>query len=136
MHPTSTEIAARIEELYGAPLAELHAWAQDHPPGMLAALLAMHESLADAERSITFHRERLAQLIHPERKITGFEVSHLLDGTRRLAEAVAVRDTQSVSTAAVVHSLAPSRPRPAEPVPDPLTPPVARSATPSAAPSR
>ncbi len=73
---------------------------------MLAALLAMHHDLALAERSITFHRDRLAQLVHPERQIGGHEVSHVLDCARRLAEAVAVRDVQSRTVAAVLQSLA------------------------------
>ncbi|MCZ4102910.1 hypothetical protein [Streptomyces sp. H39-C1] len=105
-HPTSTEIAGRIEDLYGASLADLGARAQDQPPGMLSALLAMHEDLALAERSITFHRDRLAQLVHPERQIGGHEVSHVLDCARRLAEAVAVRDVQTSTASAVLQSLA------------------------------
>ncbi|WP_405814330.1 hypothetical protein OG241_06990 [Streptomyces sp. NBC_01390] len=127
-HLTSTEIAGRIEDLYGAPLADLEAHAQDQPPGMLSALLGMHDNLALAERSIDFHRDRLARLIHPERQIGQHEVSHLLDGSRRLAEAVAVRDVQVTSVAAVVQSLArvaapaPSPPAPSLPVPAPPLP--------------
>ncbi|MGW2650839.1 hypothetical protein ACWC2T_39645 [Streptomyces sp. NPDC001393] len=109
----STEIAGRIEELYGAPLAVLEAHAQGQPPGMLAALLTGHHDLAFAEQSITFHRERLAQLIHPERQIGAHEVSHLLECARRLAEAVAVRDVQAKTVSAVLGSLAPAdRPEP------------------------
>ncbi|MFG3043168.1 hypothetical protein ACGFYZ_40350 [Streptomyces sp. NPDC048330] len=102
---TSTEIAGRIEDLYGAPLGDLASHAQDQPPGMLSALLGMHDDLALAERSIAFHRDRLAQLVHPERQIGGHEVSHLLDCSRRLAEAVAVRDVQAKSASAVLQSL-------------------------------
>ncbi|MEU1893867.1 hypothetical protein [Streptomyces pristinaespiralis] len=135
-HSTSTEIAGRIEDLYGAPLADLEAHAQDQPPGMLSALLGMHHDLTLAERSIDFHRDRLAQLIHPELQIGGHEVSHLLDGARRLAEAVAVRDVQAKSVLAVLQSLA----RVAAPVPSPPTPslPPAAPARPaeSTAPSR
>ncbi|MFI5796242.1 hypothetical protein [Streptomyces sp. NPDC051677] len=105
-HLTSTEIAGRIEDLYGAPLADLEAHAQDQPPGMLSALLGMHDDLVLAERSIDFHRDHLARLVHPERQIGRHEVSHLLDGSRRLAEAVAVRDVQAKSVAAVLQSLA------------------------------
>ncbi|MDH2388596.1 hypothetical protein QCN29_07315 [Streptomyces sp. HNM0663] len=119
-HSTSTEIAGRIEDLYGAPLAELEAHAQDHPPGMLSALLGMHDDLTLAERSIDLHRDRLAQLIHPERQIGGHEVSHLLDGARRLAEAVAVRDVQAKSVFAVLQSLA----RVPAPAPPPATTPA------------
>lgn len=135
-HLTSTEIAGRIEDLYGAPLADLEAHAQDQPPGMLSALLGMHEGLALAERSIDVHRDRLARLLHAERQIGPHEVSHLLDGARRLAEAVAVRDVQAKSAAAVLQSLArvpaptPAPPACSPPVP---APPVA---TPSPAPSR
>ncbi|MGC5039893.1 hypothetical protein ACPXCS_33520 [Streptomyces sp. DT190] len=122
-HPTSTDIAGRIEDLYGAPLADLEAHAQDQPPGMLCALLGMHGDLALAERSIDFHRDHLARLIHPERQIGPHEVSHLLDGTRRLAEAVAVREVQAKSVAAVLQSLARiPAPTPAPPTPSPPAP--------------
>ncbi|MCP3821420.1 hypothetical protein NLX86_25980 [Streptomyces sp. A3M-1-3] len=102
---TSTEIAGRIEDLYAAPLADLESHAQDQPPGMLSALLGMHDDLALAERSIAFHSDRLAQLVHPERELGGHEVSHVLDCTRRLAEAVAVRDVQAKTVSAVLQSL-------------------------------
>ncbi|MER5211022.1 hypothetical protein ABT063_10665 [Streptomyces sp. NPDC002838] len=134
-HLTSTEIAGGIEDLYGAPLADLEAHAQDQPPGLLAALLGMHDDLALAERSIAFHRDHLARLIHPERQIGRHEVSHLLDGSRRLAEAVAVRDVQAKSVLAVLQSLArvpapaPSPPAPSLPVPAPPLP--AQSTAPS-----
>ncbi|MFE6163123.1 hypothetical protein ACFQ7F_29885 [Streptomyces sp. NPDC056486] len=131
-HPSSTEIAGRIEDLYGATLDDLEAHAQDQPPGMLSALLAMHDDLALAERSIDVHRENLARLIHPERQIGRHEVSHLLDGARRLAEAVAVRDVQAKSVTAVLYSLAripapaPSPPTCSPPVP---APPLAAQST-------
>lgn len=127
-HLPSTEIAGRIEDLYGAPLDDLDAHAQDQPPGMLSALLGMHDDLALAERSIDFHRDHLARLIHPERQIGRHEVSHLLDGARRLAEAVAVRDVQAKSVSAVLQSLArvpapaPTPPNSSTPVPAPPLP--------------
>ncbi|MEV7393404.1 hypothetical protein [Streptomyces sp. NPDC091215] len=129
--PTSTDIAGRIEDLYGAPLADLAAHARDQPPGMLSALLGMHDDLALAERSIDVHRGHLARLVHPERQIGPHEVSHLLDGTRRLAEAVAVRDVQATSVAAVLQSLA----RVPAPTPVPPAPSPPASAPPLAAPS-
>ncbi|QFR02571.1 hypothetical protein F9278_15355 [Streptomyces phaeolivaceus] len=95
---------------------------------MLSALLGMHDDLALAERSIDFHRDYLARLIHTERQIGRHEVSHLLDGSRRLAEAVAVRDVQAKSVTAVLQSLArvrapaPSPPTPSLPVPAPPLP--------------
>ncbi|MER6082939.1 hypothetical protein [Streptomyces sp. NPDC001833] len=129
--PTSTDIAGRIEDLYGAPLADLAAHARGQPPGMLSALLGMHEALALAERSIDVHRDHLARLIRPQRQIGPHEVSHLLDGTRRLAEAVAVREVQATSVAAVLQSLARvPAPTPAPPAPSPPAP-----APPFAAPS-
>ncbi|MGQ4436629.1 MULTISPECIES: hypothetical protein [unclassified Streptomyces] len=132
-HPTSTEIAGRIEGLYGAPLADLEAHAQDQPPGMLSALLGMNDALALAERSIDVHRDHLARLIHPERQIGWHEVSHLLDGSRRLAEAVAVRDVQAKSVAAVLQSLArvpvPAQ-SPATPSPPVPAPPLTAQSTP------
>ncbi|MFF5546777.1 hypothetical protein [Streptomyces olivaceoviridis] len=122
-HLTSTGIAGRIEDLYGAPLADLEVHAQDQPPGMLSALLGMHDDLALAERSIDVYRDHLARLIHPERQIDPHEVSHLLDGARRLAEAVAVRDVQAKSVAAVLQSLARiPAPTPAPPAPSPSVP--------------
>ncbi|MEV6396021.1 hypothetical protein AB0M39_14785 [Streptomyces sp. NPDC051907] len=130
-HLPSTDIAGRIEDLYGASLADLEAHAQDQPHGMLSALLGMHDDLALAERSIDFHRDHLARLVHPERQIGPHEVSHLLDGTRRLAEAVAVREVQATSVAAVLQSLARvPAPTPAPPAPSPPVP-----APPLAAPS-
>ncbi|GHE77198.1 hypothetical protein GCM10018771_69170 [Streptomyces cellulosae] len=88
---------------------------------MLSALLGMHDTLALAERSIDFHRDHLTRLIHPERQIGPHEVSHLLDGTRRLAEAVAIREIQAKSIAAVLQSLARApAPTPASPTPSPL----------------
>ena len=121
-HPTSTEIAGRIEDLYGAPLADLQAHAQDQPPGMLSALLGMHDDLALAEHRIDVHREHLARLIDSERQIGRHEVSHLLEASRRLAEAVAVRDVQAKSVMNVLHSLA-RVPAPAPPAP-PASPPL------------
>ncbi|WP_327720339.1 hypothetical protein OG381_37095 [Streptomyces sp. NBC_00490] len=122
-HPTSTDIAGRIEDLYGAPLADLEAHAQAQPPGMLSALLGMHDDLALAERSIDFHRDHLARLIHPERQIGPHEVSPFLEGARRLAEAVAVREVQAKSVAAVLQSLARiPAPTPAPPIPSPPAP--------------
>lgn len=103
--PTSSEIAGRIEDLYAAPLADLVAHSQDQPPGMLSALLAMHDGVALAERRITVHCDRLAQLARPERQLVGSDVSHILDSARRLAEAVAVRDAQSKAVSAVLQSL-------------------------------
>ncbi|MFC8708897.1 MULTISPECIES: hypothetical protein [unclassified Streptomyces] len=122
--PASTEIAAQIQDLYGAPLADLAVRAQQQPPGMLAALLGMHEDLVLAERSITVHRDRLAQRLSPGRQLGRHEVSHLLDDARRLAEAVAVRDVQAKSATAVLHSLA------RVPAPDPSCVPGPPAATP------
>ncbi|GGR35577.1 hypothetical protein [Streptomyces aurantiogriseus] len=134
-HPTSAEIAARIEELYGASLNDLDAHAKDHPPGMLAALLGSHDQLAFAEQSITVHRQRLQQLVHPERQIGTHEVSHILDCARRLAEAVAVRDTQAATTQAVLQSLgrtpAPQPPTTSAPAAVPAPPVPTMSAAPS-----
>ncbi|MFD7320619.1 hypothetical protein ACFV9D_05930 [Streptomyces sp. NPDC059875] len=134
-HLTPTEIAGRIEDLYGAPLADLEAHAQDQPPGMLSALLGGHHDLAFAEQSITFHCDRLAQLVNPERHIGAHEVSHVLDCARRLAEAIAVRDTQAKTLSAVLQSLGRvSRPQPSS-APAPAVPAPAVAAA-STAPSR
>lgn len=102
---------------------------------MLAALVASHDRLAFAEQSITFHRQRLQQLVHPERQIGPHEVSHILDCARRLAEAVAVRDAQAVTVQAVVQSLgrtpAPGPPTACAPAAIPALPVPAASAAPS-----
>ncbi|MBQ0855459.1 hypothetical protein J8N05_45660 [Streptomyces sp. BH-SS-21] len=128
-HMTSTDIAGRIEDLYGLPLADLTSHAETQPPGMLAALLAMHHDLALAEGSIAVQRDRLTQLVHPDRQIGPHEMSHVLDCTRRLAAAVTVRDVQARTAQAVLQSLG----RVAEPEPaaapalPALTPPVANT---------
>ncbi|MGC0405306.1 hypothetical protein RKD27_007950 [Streptomyces sp. SAI-126] len=134
-HLTSTVIAGRIEDLYGAPLADLATHAQDLPPGMLSALLGLYHGLALAEQSIASNRDRLAQLADGEGQIGTHEVSHILDCARRLAEAVAVRDVQATTGLAVLQSLgrvAAPEPSPA-PAPAVPAPPVAAA---SAAPSR
>ncbi|MFJ2739641.1 hypothetical protein ACIO3O_08230 [Streptomyces sp. NPDC087440] len=101
----STEVAGRIEDLYGAPLADLQAHAQNGPPGMLAALLGIHSQLAFAEQSIAFHRERLLHLVHPDRQFTSHDAPHVVDCARRLAEGIAVHAAQSQTAAAVLQSL-------------------------------
>ncbi|MFJ8774542.1 hypothetical protein [Streptomyces microflavus] len=126
LDPTSHEVGARIAELYGAERTALELHAQDQPPGMLSALLAMHDNLAFAERSIAFHRERLAQLVHPERLLGAHEVTHVLDCARRLAEAVTIRDTQARTVTAVLQSLG----RVTAPEPSPETAPCAPAALP------
>ncbi|UIX34408.1 hypothetical protein [Streptomyces sp. GQFP] len=134
-HLTSTGIAGRIEDLYGAPLADLATHAQDLPPGMLSALLGLYHGLALAEQSIASNRDRLAQLVAGEGQISTHEASHILDCARRLAEAVAVRDVQATTALAVLQSLgrvAAPEPSPA-PAPAAPAPPVAAT---SAAPSR
>jgi hypothetical protein len=126
--PDSRQIGARIEELYGLTLSELHAHARCGPPGMLAALLDAHHRLVLAEQSITVHSRRLQQLAQREQALTAPETSHLFDCARRLAEAVAVRDTHTATTQAVLQSLCRAPvPEPAaepEPAPETITDPV------------
>ncbi|WP_099969313.1 hypothetical protein [Streptomyces sp. JV178] len=103
-HLTSTEIAGRIEDLYGAPFADVTAHAQGQPPGMLSDLLGMHDDLALAEGSIDFHRDHLARLIQPEGHKGRHEVSHL-------AFVVWLgRDHESVSAVGGLRDRSPSRP--------------------------
>lgn len=130
---TSAELAVRIEDLYGAPLTALEAHAQAQPPGMLAALLGSRHDLAFAERTITFHRDRLLQLVQPERGIGAHEASHLIDCARRIVEAVAARDAQAKTAAAVLNSL--GRVRVCEP-PAVSVAPAPPTATATTAPSR
>ncbi|KOG67256.1 hypothetical protein ADK78_41410 [Kitasatospora aureofaciens] len=131
-HLTSTEMAARIQDLYGTPLAELKAHAQSQPPGMLAALLAMHHDLAFAEQSITFHRDRLTELVRPERQIGAHEASHVLDCARQLAVAVAVRDVQAKAASGVLQSLGRVAAPEAPPAPVPTEPAVPAAPAPAA----
>ncbi|MFD1829866.1 hypothetical protein ACFSJS_09330 [Streptomyces desertarenae] len=132
-HPTAAEIAARIEDLYGAELSDLEAYAREQAPGMLAALLGSHRTLALAEQSITAQRERLQHLTRPERQIGAYEVSHVLDCARRLAEAVAVRDTQATTAGAVLRSL--GRTPTAEPPITSAAPPLPAPPVPAASPA-
>ncbi len=132
---TSTEIERRIEDLYGAPLADLEAHAQDHPPGMLAALLGSLNDLQFAERNIDFQMTRLRELTGPERVIGSFEAGHLLDCARRITESVAVRDAHSKATTAVLQSLH-REPAPEDQAPAHTPVPAASPAVPApAAPS-
>ncbi|MGW6455098.1 hypothetical protein ACWF94_04090 [Streptomyces sp. NPDC055078] len=105
-HITAQVLAERIEDLYGRHLAalEAHAGAAPHD-SMLTALLAGLADLQLAERSITFHCDRLRQLAHPDRSIGAFDAGHLLDNARRIGEAVAVRDAHAKTLSAVLQSL-------------------------------
>jgi hypothetical protein len=134
-HTTSQTITARIEALYGQPLAALEAHADANPRGsMLAALLGIRTDLELAERTIDFQLERLRQLAHAEREIGPFEAGHLLDCARRVADAVAVRDAHTKSVSAVLQSLRrvpAADARPATPAPPAVPAPTAVPAVPS-----
>ncbi|MFJ9033651.1 hypothetical protein ACIRQP_35135 [Streptomyces sp. NPDC102274] len=117
-HTTSAAIAARIQDLYGAALADLEAHADASPrESMLAALLGSYADLELAERNIDFQLARLRQLAGPERVIGPHDASYILDCARRIAESVAVRDAHTKVTGAVLQSLhrvpAPEPPAPA-----------------------
>ncbi|MFI1890250.1 hypothetical protein [Streptomyces jumonjinensis] len=129
--PTAATIAARIEGLYGQPLGvlEAHSGADPHN-SMLTALIGSLTDLQLAERSITFHRDRLLQLAHPERSIGSFDAGHMLDNARRISEAVAVRDAHAKTLSAVLQSLhrvptPATETTPAVPAPPPLPAPAA-----------
>ncbi|WP_371551471.1 hypothetical protein OG266_38645 [Streptomyces sp. NBC_00554] len=118
----SEVIAQRIEALFGQPLAELEALADDAPDAtLLAALTGSHSDLALAERNIAFQMERLRELTSPEREIGRFTAGHILDCARRVAESVATRDAYATSVGAVLGGLrrasAPDTQLPAVPVP-------------------
>ncbi|GAA2254723.1 hypothetical protein GCM10010232_49870 [Streptomyces amakusaensis] len=130
--PTAATIAARIEMLYGQPLGvlEAHSGAGPHN-SMLTALIGSLTDLRLAERTITFHRDRLLQLAHPERSIGSFDAGHLLDNARRISEAVAARDAHAKTLSAVLQSLH------RVPVPATEAPPAAPAPLPApAAPAR
>ncbi|MFE5298143.1 hypothetical protein [Streptomyces sp. NPDC056632] len=105
-YPVSKSLAERIEALYGRPRADLqaHAATTGHPT-MLAALLAACSTVELAEKNIEFQRERLLHLVDPGRDIGPSTPGHLLDCSRRIAEAVVIRDTQAQHATAVLQSL-------------------------------
>ncbi|WP_411140958.1 hypothetical protein [Streptomyces sp. x-80] len=106
MYPTAQTIGERIEDLYGAPLAQLEALADTNPrESMLAALLGSHTDLAFAERNIDFQLQRLRQLAAKERQIGSHEAGHIADCARRISESVVVRDAHAKSVSAVLQSL-------------------------------
>jgi hypothetical protein len=124
---TASDVAARVEALYGRPLDQLHAHVQTTERStMLAALLAIHAALDLAERSIDFQLRRLRQLAALDGDIGAFDAGHILDCARRLAESIAARDAHGNGVTAVLQSLhrvpAPdpaSTPTPAAPQPAP-----------------
>ncbi|GAA3389031.1 hypothetical protein [Streptomyces roseoviridis] len=128
-YPVSESLAERIEALYGWPRADLeaHAATTDRPT-MLAALLDAFSTVELAEKNIEFQRERLLQLAAPGRDVGRSTPGHLLDCSRRIAEAVVIRDTQAQHATAVLQSLhrtPASASPPASPSP---VPPTARAA--------
>lgn len=127
---TSQTIAARIEDLYGQPLATLEAHAGAHPhDSMLAALTSSHSHLQIAEHSIAFQLDRLRQLADPAREMGRFEAGHILDCARRIAESVASRDAYAHSVSAVLGGLCRT------PSPGPIPPAMTAFATPAPAPA-
>lgn len=127
-HSASQTIAKRIEELYGQPLAELEALADNNPHGnILAALTNSHTELAFAERNIAFQKERLRELTSPEREIGRFEAGHILDCARRIADSVAARDAYAKSLGAVLGGLR----RVPGPETQPAAPPVPAAPAPA-----
>ncbi|MEU0305324.1 hypothetical protein [Streptomyces cyaneofuscatus] len=130
-HAVSQIIAQRIEALYGQPLTELEALADVPESTLLAALTGNHSALAFAERNIAFQLDRLRELTAPNREIGRFDVGHILDCARRIAESVATRDAYAMSTDAVLGGLrratAPDTPPPAPPVPAAPTAAVSRT---------
>jgi hypothetical protein len=131
-HSVSQIIAQRIEALYGQPLAELEALADNTPDAtMLAALTGSHSDLALAERNIAFQMDRLREFTAPEREIGRFDAGHILDCARRLAESVATRDAYAKSVGAVLGGLrrasAPDTQPPAVPVPAAPAPAASRT---------
>ncbi|MGW1974178.1 hypothetical protein [Streptomyces sp. NPDC001889] len=128
-HSTAHTLTERIETLYGHPLAALEAHAEATPhDSMLAALLGSLADLQLAERSITFHRDRLRQLAHPDRSIEAFDAGHLLDNARRISEAVAARDAHTKTLSAVLQSLHRIPVPTSEPAPAPPPVPAPASA--------
>ncbi|WP_329558851.1 hypothetical protein OG711_07810 [Streptomyces uncialis] len=123
-------LVERIETLYGQPLAALEGHIATAPhDSMLSALLGSLTDLQLAERSITFHQDRLRQLAHPERSIEAFDAGHMLDNARRIGEAVAVRDAHARTLSAVLQSLH------RVPAPTPQPTPAAAPPVPSARPA-
>ncbi|MEU3599277.1 hypothetical protein ABZ714_11175 [Streptomyces sp. NPDC006798] len=104
--PVTRSLGERIEALYGQPLADLHAHADQRSGGnLLAALLTTLTDLDLADRRIAFEQARLRLLAHPERELDRADTGHIADCARRLAESVAVRDAHVQSLTAVLDSL-------------------------------
>ncbi|MFC0844706.1 hypothetical protein ACFH04_13455 [Streptomyces noboritoensis] len=123
-YAASRQAGERIEALYARPLTEL---AADAAPGsMRYALLDSFDALQYAERAVAFHTEQLHRLTGPERAMGSVEVGHIADAARRLAHAVAVRDSHAQVLGGVLQSLH-RTPGTTTPVPGPM---------PSAAPAR
>ncbi|MEI5100934.1 hypothetical protein RB200_23340 [Streptomyces sp. PmtG] len=123
--PLSQAVAERIEELYGQPLAVLQAHVDANPAStMLAALTSSYADLQLAERSVAFQLQRLSELTDLTRQITSSESAHLLDCTRRIADAVAARDAHAKTVSAVLASLHRTPTAPAAPstAPSPTIP--------------
>ncbi|MET9294353.1 hypothetical protein [Streptomyces sp. NPDC003077] len=141
-HTTDPTVAqtltARIEDLYGAPLAALEAHVAAHPrDSMLAALTGSRTDLELAERNIAFQLARLRELVGPGKEIGRFTAGHILDCARRISESVATRDAYAKSLSSVLSSLhrvpAPesaSEPTPSPPTAPPVPAPAPASATP------
>ncbi|WP_163013699.1 hypothetical protein [Streptomyces sp. S1] len=128
-HPVADQLAERIESLYGRPRADLEAHsATTDQPTMLAALLGSLSAVELAEKNIEFQRERLLQLADPGRGIGSATPGHLLDCSRRIAESVAIRDTQARHANAVMRSL--------HRAPAPAATPVAQTPAPAATTAR
>lgn len=102
-YAASRQAGERIETLYGRPVTEL---AADAAPGsMRHALLDSFDALQYAERGVVFQTGELHRLTAPERAIGPAEVGHIADASRRLAHAVAVRDSHAQVLGAVLQSL-------------------------------
>ncbi|WP_129838077.1 hypothetical protein [Streptomyces sp. RFCAC02] len=128
--PSVEAVVERIEALWGRPIAELRAEAEQRPESMLAALVEGHDALHLADRAIDQQRQRLHELTSPQRTFDGADTGHILDCSRRIADFTAIRDTHIQVLTAVLRGL--------RRVPEPTAPAPTRPASPtrSAAPSR
>ncbi len=103
---TAQDLGQRIVDLYGQPLPDLQAHVDAVPHNtLLGALLASHSALELAEQHVEFQLATLRRFTDVERPLEAADARHLHDATRRLLEAVAVRDTQQTTLRAVLQSL-------------------------------
>ncbi|MFF9785069.1 hypothetical protein [Streptomyces nigrescens] len=96
----STQIQGEMEAAFKRPMAEL----QQHKgqSGLLDVVIAIHERLAFADRSVQFQAQHLRKFLAPERGIGDSDVSHILDCAQRMAQAHSARTAHASALTALL----------------------------------